>query len=357
VDAVCVGCDAAAEPGDACEAKDPNAPVCHDDGRCVACTAANPDACGDATPVCDAENTCVGCSFHEQCSATACNIATGACFEDTCVVTVDGDGGADYHDIGDAAMDGCVVIVHELDGELPYNENLVADGITVALLAADGEAPIIVGVGGNPSLALTGGATAYVQGLAFRGNQMAVGITATASSLYLDRTEVAGNTGGGITLTGGADGHLRNCFVGGFSDIVAMTVDESSADILYTTLGGQFDAPALACTAPTAVTVRNSILVSRAVTSDIDCDDAEVSYSATELLVPGMGNVALGDMDMLDATAWFAGYNGGNFLLLNPPDGVLTAARWQLGDPTVDIEGHLRPTEPDSPDAAGADVP
>jgi len=309
--------------------------------------------------VCDDENNaCVGCSFHEQCSATACNIATGACFTDDCVLTVDGDdgSGADYEDIGDAAMDGCVVIVHELDGGDTYSQ-INLDGITVALLAADGEEPIIVGLAGNPSLALTNGATAYVQGLAFRGNQMAVGITATASSLYLDRTEVAGNTGGGITLTGGADGHLRNCFVGGFSDIVAMTVDESSADILYTTLGGQFDAPALACTAPTAVTVRNSILVSRAVTSDIDCDDAEVSYSATELLVPGMGNVALGEMDMLDATAWFAGYNGGNFLLLNPPDGVLTAARWQLGDPTVDIEGHLRPTDDGTPDVVGADVP
>ena len=145
--------------------------------------------------------------------------------------------------------------------------------------------------------------------------------------------------------------------MGGFSDVVAMTVDGSSADILYCTLGGQFDAPALACTGPTSVTVRNSILVSRAVTTDIDCDDADISYSATELLVPGAGNVALGDMNMMDATAWFDGYNGGDFLLNNPPAAVLTAAQWQAGDPAVDIEGTARPDVDGTADVAGADVP
>ena len=352
----CVPCSIDTE----CEAKDPTTPACSDEGRCVACTAANPSVCGDTTPVCDDENNaCVGCSFHEQCSATACNIATGACFTDDCVLTVDGDdgSGADYEDIGDAAMDGCVVIVHELDGaSVPYLENVNLDGITVAILAADGEEPIIVGLAGNPSLALTNGATAYVQGLAFRGNQMAVGITATASSLYLDRTEVVGNTGGGITLTGGADGHLRNCFVGGTSlDVPALQVTSSSADVLYSTIisAQQFEeVAALRCSGAVDVTVRNSILAMVGADPEIACVGADVTDSATESNTPGTGNVMVGNV----MPAWFVSLND-DFHLTTPPPGVLTAAQWQQGDPPTDIDGEPRPTEPDSPDVAGADVP
>jgi hypothetical protein len=331
--------------------------VCGDDGRCVACTPSNIGACEGTTPVCDgAVNECVGCGFHEQCPASACDIATGACFEEGCVVEVDGDGGADYSNIQAAVADGCVVIVHELNGGDTYSQFEV-DGVEVAILAADGEEPLVAGLAGNPSLSVTGGAVAYVQGLRFSGNTIAEGVSVNGANLYLDRSAVVNNTGGGIVLENDAMGDLRNSFVEGDADVVAMTVDGSAAEILYTTLGGQFDAPALTCTDPTEVTVRNSIVVSRATTTDIACPDATITYSATETLFAGTGNVAIGSFDMVDATTWFANYNGGNFGLTAAGEGVFAdIALWVVGDPPTDIDGDPRPTQDATPDVAGAEV-
>jgi hypothetical protein len=358
---MCVPCGDATDPDGACEDKDASAPACRDDGQCVQCTGTNASACGDVTPVCGDASECVGCTYHEQCPESACQIDTGACFDDTCVVTVDGDGAAQYSSIAEGITNGCVVIVHELDDDASYQEALSINGMSVALLAADGQLPRVQGTGGDPTLTVSGGADVYVQGLTLSLNGSAEGVLVDGASVWLDRSRVVQNTGGGVTLTNGADGQVRNCYVGGNSDVPAMTVNGSSVDVRYSTLGGFFDAPALACTSPNAVTVRNSIVVSRAVTSDIDCDDAVMTYSATEVLVEGMGNVAVGAFDAPDATAWFLNYNSGNFGLT--PGGENTGegefgdvAQWQPGDPDVDIDGDPRPTEP-GPDAAGADVP
>jgi len=165
----------------------------------------------------------------------------------------------------------------------------------------------------------------------------------------------------------------RHCFVGGAADVPAFSVDSSSVDVLYSTLGGAFDAPALTCATPMSVEVRNSIIVSRAVSSDINCAAADISYSATEILVAGTGNAAVGSFDMADATAWFGDYNGGDFSLA-PGAGNTGAAtfagiaQWRAADlaavpprpaddPSVDIDGGLRPNVDGTADVAGADVP
>lgn len=353
---MCVPCLA----DDECLAKGPGAPVCADDGRCVACTPSNIGACEGTTPVCDAAvNECVGCGFHEQCPASACDIATGACFEEDCVVEVDGDGGAEYEDIQDAIVDGCVVIVHELNAGLSYQESLDVDGLQVALLAAPDEEPIVQGTGGPPSLSVTGGSVAYVQGLTFSGNTMGAGVSVNGANLYLDRTEVIGNPGGGVLLENSAIGRLRNSFVEGDFDVPVMTVNASTANVLYSTLGGSGGASAsLNCIDPLAVTVRNSILISRAdAASDLLCPEAAMTYSATEALVPGTGNVAVGPLDMTDATMWFAGYNNGNFGLTAAGEATFAdIALWVVGDPPTDIDGDPRPTEDATPDVAGAEV-
>lgn len=352
---MCVPCLADAE----CIAKGPGAPVCGDDGRCVACTPSNIGACEGTTPVCDAAaNECVGCGFHEECPGTACDIATGACFEEDCVVEVDGDGGADYASIQAAIADGCVVIVHELNGGDTYSQFEV-DGLTVAVLAANGEDPLVAGLAGNPSVSVTSGSVAYVQGLTFSGNTMAEGVSVNGANLYLDRTQVIGNPGGGVLLTNSAMGTLRNCFVEGDFDVPVMTVDGSTATILYSTLGGSGGASAsLSCVDPMEVSVRNSILISRAAPGDdLLCSDAAISYSATEVMVPGTGNVAIGPFDMTDATTWFAGYNNGNFGVTAAGQAVFAdIALWVVGDPVTDIDGDPRPTEDATPDVAGAEV-
>lgn len=355
---VCVACGDAALPDAACAEKDAGLPVCGDAGACVQCTSENAGACEGTTPVCDGPSSvCVGCTYHEQCEATACDIATGACFDDACVVEVDGDGGAEYMDIAEAIADGCVVVVHELDSG-GYQENLTVDGLTVALVAADGEAPRVTGDGG-PSLSVTGDANVYVQGLRFSQNT-AVGIDVDGANLWLDRTEVVLNTGGGIVLQGGAYGHLRNCFVGGGADLFAVDVTgmSSSADILYTSVvAATGDATTVSCDAAAAVTVRNSALVGRGGDGyDILCD-ADITYSVTEAAYPGTGNVAVGDLTSGNQNTWFVDYLGGDFSLNAPPGAWLTAAQWQLGDPATDIEGEPRPNVDGTADVAGADIP
>ena len=57
-------------------------------------------------------------------------------------------------------------------------------------------------------------------------------------------------------------------------------------------------------------------------------------------------------------TTWFANWANGD-LRLSPtaPAALATAAKWQLGDPTTDIDGDLRPTTDGADDYAGADIP
>jgi hypothetical protein len=350
-DEVCVACTDAADGDAACASKDAGSPACGSDGACVECTDGNPSACAGETPVCDvAGSTCVGCTYHEQCAGEplgACDMATGACFEG-CVIEVDGDGGADTTTIEAALADGCVVIVHELDGGADYNETLEVDGLTVALLGAPGESPVVQGTGGSATLSVGGDANVYVQELTFSLNGSAEGVAVDAASVWLDRSRVVQNTGGGITVAGGGTATVRNCFVGGdVSDIAAIDVAGSTAAILYSTLGGGFgSAAALRCDGASMVDIRNALLVARTDDPELDCVTDSVTRTITEADV--------GDM----STGWFGGYATGNFgLLPAAPDDILTAARWNTGDPAVDIDGQSRPDVDGTPDVAGADVP
>jgi hypothetical protein len=82
---------------------------------------------------------------------------------------------------------------------------------------------------------------------------------------------------------------------------------------------------------------------------EIVCEDASITYSATETLFPGTGNVDLGNM----VPSWFTS----DLHLATIPADVLTAAQWNTGDPTTDIDGELRPTVDATADVAGADIP
>ncbi len=365
LDHECVPCTETFDGDMACNAKNEARPVCLGDGHCVQCARGNAAACGDTTPVCDeGTSTCVGCTYHEQCAATACDIATGACFDDGCVIDVE-----DGESIGTAVTNECVLIVHAGG----FAERVQINGEKIALLGAEGDSPYVGGEAGNgqPSFDISGGAVVYIQGLRINGNDgSGLGIDVDGSTLYLDRTEVVENTGGGITLSNAANAQVRNSFVGGAIGIPALEVASgSSASVLYTTLGGSFStSPALTCIAPGDVLVRNSILVARSGNPEVACAAASISYSATES-TPGTGNVMLGVMGDPEAMDWFDDYDNGGFELANPPAAVLTAAQWRVADPVadpprladdpaVDIGGSdLRPTEDMAADVAGADVP
>ena len=353
----CGTCDGTADGDAACAGVDPMAPLCVGDA-CVACTPENPLVCDEQLLLCDGTtNACVPCVAHDECGSGACELAVGTCFPPGTVVHVDGDGGQDFMTVAaavasvGAGMHG-VVVVHELDGGNPYTGAVLIDGgKRIALLAAPGEAPVLQGTGGNPGLTVEGAGTIlYMDGLRVAGNTMGLGLRVNGAFAWVDRSRIVQNSGGGVLAEAGAELLLRNCFVGSLGDVTGVEIDGASASVLYSTVTASTfgSTPALGCTTPLAVDVRNSIIVSQGGTSpdELDCAGASVSSTATEAEA-GAFNIG-----------WFDEFNAGDFSLT--PSGAMTfadVALWSTGDPFTDIDGDPRPEVDASPDYAGADLP
>ncbi len=367
IDEVCSPCESDAQ----CAAKDAGAPACRDDGQCVQCTASNDDGCGGATPICDAAvNTCMGCAFHEQCPDSACRIATGECFDEADVHTVGA--GQDFEDFTAAAGSlGAEMAVLRVSSGPTYDEAIVLSGSNAvwAILDANPDdmmVPLWARTSGNTStLAIDDSAEVYIQGISVsqNGYALAPGIAVDNASLYLDRARVVQNAGGGISLDNGAYALVRNSFVGGNLDIPVISISDATLDGLYSSfVGSAGDSASILCNPGATVTVRNSLLLSRAdAASDIQCSNATISDSVTEANFPGGSNITtVGVMGPTESSSWFGGYAGGDFHLniANAPAAILTAAQWQAGDPLVDIDGtEDRPGVDGSADVAGADIP
>jgi hypothetical protein len=358
----CGTCDGTKDGDAACAGLDPKNPVCVGDA-CVQCTAAAPEACTGETPLCDdATNTCVPCNAHDQCGEAACNLYTGACLPADAVVHV---GGAtpDFPNLTMAvasfAADGAqgTIIVHQAN----YDEAVTVDGGRVlAFLAADGDTPAWAVIGGGaPQLAVTMGSTVLIDGLRMSGNANDVALMVDSGRAWLDRTRVIGNLGGGIVAQNAAELTLRNCFVGinggQFVDTRGITASNALLDIRYTTLAANDGTAAtgpisMSCDAASTGEVRNSIVA--AGDDTIAC--ANVSFSFNVVDTSGLAG---SDNDVLSfAPAWFPNIAMSDFHVgIGPP--FADVAQWQAGDPPVDIDGDLRPTDDGSPDYAGADVP
>lgn len=363
----CSPCTTAILPDDACELRSPDAPVCRDDGACVACTPANAAACVDTTPICSADtNTCEPCSFHADCPGSACEIATGECFAKTCVVHVDADGDADFLTVQEALTglaDDCVIVVHETDGGYPENLTMdTPDELSIALIAADGEAPSINGFGDSdgPLLAVSDGPIVYIEGLRFAGNVLGeVGVAADSVKLYLDRVHIVANQGGGMTIANGSLVRLRNCFIGGnglgTTTSPGVRVTASTLYITYTTVAGNDAAmeDSLVCNVASAVTARNSIFLGHDYYS-VDCGPLTATHSMFDEVIVGDGNDAVSAIE----DNWFVDASAGDLHLT--AEGILrflNIARWDAGDPPIDIDGNPRPNEPGTSDLPGADRP
>ena len=110
---------------------------------------------------------------------------------------------------------------------------------------------------------------------------------------------------------------------------------------------------------PLTVDIRNSIIVSQGGTppDELSCPSATITYSATEGVVGGDGNDAVGPFPAMPAD-WFMSYAAGDFHLAAEGLTVFAdVALWQTGDPLTDIDGDPRPAVDGTPDYAGADVP
>lgn len=391
----CVPCS-----GDVLGACDDDTPLCIDE-RCVACV--THDECPAAAP---------------GRNAAACDHATGACFPDDAVWHVDGDADCE---LGDGTPDtpyctlaealdralelgtGTIVLHDRSEGGIDtYAGVTVPAGLRLAILAAAGERPLVRGGGRNPGLHIEADAVVYLDGIAV--SQGAAAGLEILGTVYADDVEVSGNRGFGVLIggsgrfearrsrivantdgairlqaaadegdeagdetdsggasTGASSGedtsptesrrapsdaalYLENCFVAQTAtDTNALTLSGGVTEVLYSTIVANFgESSVLACDDDARVTVRNAVLASRGSTV-LACDTEVVtSYSAADAPLP----------------EWFANFNAGDLALsTNAPAELLTAARWQAGDPTTDIDGTARPRGPEDEDVAGADVP
>ena len=360
----CMPCTA----DDQCSEKSSAAPACQSAGElaghCVQCTALNDNACEGNSPVCDdGTSSCVGCSFHEQCPDSACRIATGGCFDPAQVFTV-GNGG-DYSSIDQAVTilgGGDEIVLRVISGP-DFNQTVTVSGAGTAYALLDDDPSDMVlpqwvnTMDAAATLRVESGAEVYVQGLRLAGNLNAAhaAVEVDDASVYLDRTAVVSNNGGGIALTGGAYALVRNCFVARNGDDLGSTTGiistDSTLDVLYSTIAYNDGdtADSLQCTNTTG-SIRNSIAVGSD-PSSYDCPGVTASQNAFDEAVAGNTNVGAA------MAGWFNIPAAGDVHLTAAGKAEFAdIAQWQSGDPLVDIDGDARPNSDGAADVAGADI-
>jgi hypothetical protein len=184
------------------------------------------------------------------------------------------------------------------------------------------------------------------------------GLLVDGGRVWLDRSRIVQNTGGGIVAQHGADLRLQNCFVGGsVNNVPAVVVDAATVRVAYTTvIGGLGMTPvALSCTLGSAASVTDSIVLLQSDSDPIDCDDATFEHSASEVFLPGTGNTLVDSFN--DASTWFTNVGTGDFSLTNDGGAIFRdIAQWNTGDPPTDINGDARPVIDLTADYGGADI-
>lgn len=354
----CRPCNTVTDSDDACAARDVDTPVC-DAGRCVECTQASSDACGDTTPICDDEQRCVPCAAHDECDV-ACELDTGRCIERLIVVDPNGEGDAPTLTEALALVaEGESAAVQLRPFDSCYIESVeIPPTARVALLGPEDRMPCLTSLSDAPVVSVPEDGAAYLYRVRLD-NAVGTGIEGLAANLWLQRSEVVNNQGGGVVFGQNSRVVIHNSIIGGDRNHVpAVSVRDSELEVSYSTLAAGFgDAVALTCGGESSVEVRNSILVAEASGGEVDCSDALIMRSALESAF-GSGNVAVGEVD---TAAWFVDFTGGDLHLQMEAAGMFDGvAMWSPQDPMVDLDGDPRPVgdeEQDRQDWAGADIP
>jgi len=373
----CVACDEMDEPDMACAEVDGGNPLCVG-GACVACEAGDTSVCDGQLLLCDEEtNACVGCTAHAECEAGACDVFEGRCFDPSNVLDVGmgqtfGTIGAALDEVTAMGWEDAVLVLH---AGTDFNEVALVESGALAFVAAEGDSPQWVNTAVMaPTLSVSGAQTrVYVAGVRMRlnGNDTALAVTEAqvdvrdcelasndilglscgeGSRVDIRRSRVVQNTGGGIVASSGCELNVENCFVGGDVEVAGIDINDASATVLYSTVTASTfgTVPALGCSSPMVVDIRNSIIVTQGGASpdELSCATATVTNAATEA-----------EAGMFDV-GWFEDFNGGDYgLTASGAMAFENLAQWQDGDPPTDIEGDPRPEVDGSPDHAGADVP
>ncbi len=186
-------------------------PVCDLNGSktCVQCTTTESSACSGTTPICGTDDTCGACTMHSQCASDVC-LPDGSCSDGGNVAYVD-PAGTD-NDTCSKAMP-CTKVAKALATAMPFvkftgttSEQVSINNQDVTLLADPGAqltysmAGVILKVDGTSTVKIYDLEIADGLGATGIGISMPAGNTA---DLTLQRAKLTGNTGGGISASGG----------------------------------------------------------------------------------------------------------------------------------------------------------
>jgi hypothetical protein len=196
-----------------------------EEGACIQCLGA--EECGGDTPVCD-DHVCRPCRAHDECASDACDVESGACFDEDDVIYLE-EGGATSGTctranpcatfaLGLAVVSASRQTIRAAEGT--YRGPIAIDGETVTILA-DG-AVAQPGAIDSVLLDISGDADVTIDGLVMdgiSGPATGRGVVCETSTLRLRRSTVSRFVGGGVTLSGCAFSLVNNVVVlnGGIS--------------------------------------------------------------------------------------------------------------------------------------------
>jgi len=395
-ESACVSCE-----DDLCEDGVCNPSLSTPDDDCpapsAACVICRPDAeggCPEATPWCDAVLGCTAqCTRHEQCPASACDLAQGTCIPPvgavarvddglgTCQALPGGDWGnpnLTYCDLQTALDDApsvAVIRLRAVDGGYrgPFAIGTVEGPIvyrTVVLMAEPGDDPVLLRAAGTDDehvLSAAAGTRLYLQGLELKGvgeYSEAVGLDchgqmSEATSAWLDDVEVHALQTGIRSVD--CDLHLRRARIhhaygedgaGGIGvDVLGHSVSiESSVVALNEGSGVRADT--------TFLELRFSSLLGNGASSglDLECLGTTTGRLETSLLLQSESSdstIDCGSELILDRTV-VLDYEALDELFSSVELGALSEAganalvarglvAWQPCDPYFDVEGQARP--------------
>jgi hypothetical protein len=194
-----------------CLARDPQSPICAQDGRCGEC-ASDPNCTDPLRPICDQGTlTCRGCQAHGECASTVCDIGASTCVDPALVVYVSSMGsfatgcGAQSTPCR-SINDGLALVGFErpylrLTGT--FNERLplsgkpfrvIGEGATLDLTPVDFD-PDIAGVTVNQN------AQVEIDGLRVTNLSVGGGIDCNQGELTLRQVTVDSNEGAGVNAS------------------------------------------------------------------------------------------------------------------------------------------------------------
>jgi hypothetical protein len=194
-----------------CLARDPQSPICADDGRCGEC-ATDPNCTDPLRPICDPDTlTCRGCQAHAECASTVCDIDASTCVDPALVVYVSSSGsfatGCGTQSMPCRSFFDSVALV---TFDRPYlrlagtfNERLTLSGKPFRVIAEDATLDLTP-VNDDPDVAgvvVNMNAQVLIDGLRVTNLSVGGGIDCNLGELTLRRVIVDGNEGVGVNAS------------------------------------------------------------------------------------------------------------------------------------------------------------